>query len=79
MLWFFERDRESLQIETRYDSDTSEFVAIVRHPDGREDIARFAELGAFRSYLAAVQQSVDESRWVSCGQPIILPDGWRKH
>ena len=39
MLWFFERDDESLKLETRCDNDTSESVVIVRHPDGREHTA----------------------------------------
>ena len=36
MLWFFEREKESLRVETRYDNDTSEFVTVVRYPDGHE-------------------------------------------
>jgi hypothetical protein len=27
MRWFFERNEESLKLETRYDNDTSEYVA----------------------------------------------------
>ena len=36
MLWFFDREDESLRIETRYDNERSEFVAIVTYPDGSE-------------------------------------------
>jgi hypothetical protein len=36
MLWWFGRNEESLQLETRYDNETAEFVAIVRHPDANE-------------------------------------------
>jgi len=37
MVWFYKRDRASLSLETRYDNDTLEYVAIVFHPDGRRD------------------------------------------
>ena len=43
MLWFLERDDESLKLETRYDNDTSEFVVIVRHLDGRERTEQFTD------------------------------------
>jgi hypothetical protein len=78
MLWFFERDAESLQIETRYDNETAEFVAIVRQPDGQEQTARFKELEAFRSWLSAFQNIVTDDEWVRRDAPIILPDGWRR-
>lgn len=29
MLWFFDREEESLRLETRYDNDRAEFVATV--------------------------------------------------
>ena len=48
MLWFFDREDESLRLETRYDNDRSEFVAVVRYPDGRERSERFSTLGDFR-------------------------------
>ena len=78
MLWFFERDDESLRLETRYDNDASEYVAIVRHPDGRKDTYRFAAAEAFRSWLLGFEESLRDEYWVSQSQPVILPDGWRK-
>jgi len=41
MVWLFERSDETLQLETRYDNDTSEFVAIIRYADGHEHTERF--------------------------------------
>ena len=29
MLWFFERNDEQVKLETRFDNDTQEYVAIV--------------------------------------------------
>ena len=68
MLWFFERDDESLKLETRYDNDTSEFVVIVRHPDGREQTERFTdgdEYGAWLEHVRAKprRSALDSPRW----------------
>jgi hypothetical protein len=57
MLWFFDREDESLRLETRYDNDRSEFVAVVRYPDGRERAERFSTLGDFRKWIGAEQAS----------------------
>jgi hypothetical protein len=57
MLWFFERDHESLCLETRYENESAEFVAIVRWPNGREQIERFLDLEAFRLWLVAFDKS----------------------
>ena len=35
MLWFYERDHVSLRLETRYDNDTAEYVAIYSIRSGR--------------------------------------------
>jgi hypothetical protein len=45
MLWFYTRNRDSLRVETRYDTQTLEYVGILTHPDGREDTRRFATAG----------------------------------
>ena len=75
MLWFFDRDDQSLRLETRYDNDTAEFVAIVRWPDGREQTERFTELEAFRTWLVAFDNAVEAERWKP-NSPVILPYGW---
>lgn len=76
MLWCFERENETLRLETRYDNETSEFVVIVRYPDGREQTQRFKENDAFRAWLVAFEQSLEAEQWTSQGAPILLPDGW---
>ena len=47
MVWFYKRDRVSLSLETRYDNDTLEYVAIVVHPDGRRETERFDRRESF--------------------------------
>ena len=76
MLWFFERDQKCLRLETRYDNDTSEFVVMVRYPDGREQSERFTDGGVFRGWLEAFEQHLAVQHWIGRSGPIILPYGW---
>ena len=76
MLWFFERGQKSLRLETRYDNATSEFVVMVRYPDGREQSERFAEGDACRRWLEAFEQNLAVQDWIGRGGPIVLPYGW---
>lgn len=75
MLWWFGRNEESLRLETRYDNETAEFVAIVRHPDGREQVERFTEADDFRSWLVAFERDLESQSWTGRA-PLILSDGW---
>jgi hypothetical protein len=76
MVWLFERDDESLRLETRYDNDTAEFVAVVHYPDGRERMERFDEIDEFRAWLVAFERNLNIQRWADKTGPIILPYGW---
>ena len=77
MLWFFERHDESLTLETRYDNSASEFVAIVRYPDGREQTERFTDAERFRSWLVTFEGNLEGQQWTRHGDgPVLLPDGW---
>lgn len=76
MLWFFERDDEIAQLETRFDNETAEYVAVVRWPDGREDIGRSPDVESYRTLLAALEAKLQDEQWRRDGPPVILPDGW---
>ena len=76
MLWFFEREHDSVRLETRYDNDAAEYVAVVTYPDGREETERFPEADLFRRWLEAWQRTLELDHWSRRGPPIVLPDGW---
>ena len=50
MIWLFEREEESLTLESRYDNDTAEFVAVVRFPNGRQKMERFKDKEFTKSF-----------------------------
>ena len=76
MLWFYKRDRASLRLETRYDNQTKEYVAVVFHPDGRRDTERFDRREAFSHWLRGFETRLQEEHWKSDGPAHVLPDGW---
>jgi len=76
MLWFYERDTIVLRLETRYDSKTAEYVALLHHPNGRQELQRFRKLEPFRQWLMTLEQTLAADRWTQKGSPDILPVGW---
>jgi hypothetical protein len=76
MLWLYERDNESIRLETRYDNDARGYVVVVHYPDGRELIERFRNSEACREWLLSLENNLDDGHWTRRGPPIILPEGW---
>ncbi|MGH9142864.1 MAG: hypothetical protein ACRD3J_02040, partial [Thermoanaerobaculia bacterium] len=67
MIWFYERDSQALQLETAYDNETAEYVAVVQHPDGRKETARFSDADSFRDWLMAFEDKLSDDRFVRRG------------
>jgi hypothetical protein len=67
MLWFYERDTIVLRLETRYDNATAEYVALLHHPDGRQELQRFNKPEAFRQWLVALDQTLAADQWTRKG------------
>ena len=76
MLWFFDRGAEVLEIETRYDNDTSEYVLEVRAPIDAPTTERFTDAVTLQSRLLEIEQGLSGQRWRRSGPPVMLPDGW---
>lgn len=76
MVWFWTRENQVLTFETRYDNDTSEFVAELVWSDGRREIERFTDIDAFRQRLVALERRLEADRWKNSGPPIFSPEGF---
>jgi hypothetical protein len=74
MLWFFERDQESLELETWYDNSTGEFVATVRTP-GSTRAVRFKDAWRYQTWLRVFEADLKAEHW-RAGSPVLRPDGW---
>ena len=77
MVWFYTRDCASLRVETCYDNETAEYVAVVVRPDGRQQTERFLTREAFREWLMALEQQLQHERWMPDGPVHVLAGGWR--
>jgi len=76
MVWFWTRSHEELQLETRYDNDTSEFVVTVISPDGPPKAERFNVLNAFRARLVLLERQLELKDWKNSGPPLFFPEGF---
>ncbi len=76
MIWFYKRDRVSMSLETRFDNETSEYVAVVFHPDGRRQTERFGQREVFSAWLKAFEERLSNERWTPDGPVHVLADGW---
>ena len=76
MVWFFEREQESLRLHTTFDNTTQEFVATVTWSHGRSDQTRFSSIAAFRDWLKKLEMSLEEGDWRRDGPPLKLSDQW---
>jgi hypothetical protein len=78
MIWLYERGREVLSIETRFDDATSEFELIWNQPDGTRAMERFSTEDAFRARLSTIEETLRAAEWSSApASPQIMRDGWR--
>jgi len=76
MIFFFDRDRETLRLETRYDNTAAAFVTIVTYSNGDTRTQQFATLEQFQAWLVAFERFLKEQHWIGRPSPTILPYGW---
>jgi hypothetical protein len=75
MLWLYSHDDLVVQIETRYDDRTDEYVLIIDWPDRSEE-ERFATAALFRKRLLKLDIQLAAEPWRQHGSVVIVPDGW---
>ena len=76
MLWFYQRDKELITVETRFDEATGEYLLVMQTADGETKIERFKDLRAFENRLVREEKKLASERWKQVGPPIFLRDGW---
>jgi hypothetical protein len=76
MVWFFERDNEQIEVETRFDNTSREYVVIVRRAEHQDEVTRFRDADSLRTRLVQLTRELEEEDWLTSGPPVILPDGW---
>ena len=72
----YERSNQTLQVETRFDSGTREYVLIIRGLDRTEQVERFPDATGFRNRLADLERQLDAEHWQN-RSATALPDAWK--
>jgi hypothetical protein len=73
----FERESESLRIETRYVSSSKTYEIIWRRADGTSTQESFKGETSFRTRLDEIYTELEEQEWQTLGPPNLLADGWK--
>lgn len=73
----FERESESLRIETRYVSSSKTYEIIWRRADGTTTQESFKGETSFRTRLDEIYTELEEQAWQTLGPPNLLADGWK--
>ena len=73
----FERESESLRIETRYESSSKTYEIIWRRADGTTTQESFKGETSFRTRLDEIYTELEEQEWQTLGPPNLLADGWK--
>lgn len=69
MQWQFDRDDETLILETRYDSKEAKFVVVVDYPDGSRRTDRFVSVEEFHSWLVRFRRILKQQHWARRSKP----------
>jgi hypothetical protein len=76
MLWIFERSNQTMQIETRFDNATKEYLLIIRPLDGAEQVERFSAGPSFQARLDELEHQLQAEHWQS-HSVTALREGWK--
>jgi hypothetical protein len=76
MIWLFERDDQAVRVETHFDKDTAEYVAIIGWADGKTDTERFTDYTVFQARLVQLESALTTDRWKQVGGPTLIRGDW---
>ncbi len=76
MLWIYERNNQTLHVETRFDAANKEYLLIIRSLDGKEQIERFPDAPSFQSRLSSLERQLEAERWET-HSAVAMHDGWK--
>jgi len=81
MFWLYTRRGQQLDVITRYDDRTAEYVLVISSTDGRCEEERYATGVKFRRRLVELEGYLAADKWALSGQTSMrmLPDGWPDH
>jgi hypothetical protein len=74
MIWLFTRQDQDIRLETRHDTEASEFVVELTFPDAHRTWQRFKNHRAFQAWLSTLDSELAPDGWIRSGPFITMPD-----
>jgi len=68
MIWFFERQASRLRYEIRRQPDGHDYELVITHPDGRQEVERYADALSLLERTDSLQHALRAEGW----QPPLL-------
>ena len=75
MLWTYQRSNQQLQVETRIESSSREYVLILR-AHGAEQVDRYPDAVSFQMRVVALERQLAREDWHTAS-PVPLRDAWK--
>lgn len=76
MIWLFERGDRVVRLETRYDTETREYVLEVAWSDGLSKTERFTDCAAFGKRALELEKQLETEHWKQAGAPRAIVGDW---
>jgi hypothetical protein len=76
MIWTYERDGDTLRVETSFDNDTAEYVLKFTDAVSGPSVERFSDRMAYERRLVMLETDLKSGEWHLSGTPQIVPSGF---
>jgi hypothetical protein len=79
MIWLFERGDRVVQLVTRFDTDSGEYVLEMQWSDGLSETERFRDYGRFKDRILGLERQLAAEEWKQAGaSPQFISGDWWK-
>jgi hypothetical protein len=79
MIWLFERGDRVVQLVTRFDAGSGEYVLDLQWSDGLSETERFRDYVGFKNRIMDLEQQLAAEEWKQAGgSPQIITGDWWK-
>jgi hypothetical protein len=79
MIWLFERGDRVVQLVTRFDAGSGEYVLEMQWSDGLSETERFRDYVTFKTRIVDLEQQLAAEEWKQSGDsPQIISGDWWK-
>ena len=75
MIWVYQKEAQTVGLDTRYDNRTLQYVLTIHRPEG-DEVERYEKLEEFRERLLTLERTLADGGWLREGPPVLSPATW---